>query len=631
MWNYSFAIPSLLILGLLLTFYFSLPRLRIRLYRAFLYLLGVESLVIFSDVVSSWADSIYYELPVFLVYVLNILYFVMFFLRAGMIFYYVLSILKLRMHERLKFSFLVALPMIICIIVALFSPINHLIFYIDGDGYHSGAAYNILYICFWFYLILAFYSYIAFRNTLRRRRERMGLLLFLISLTIGIIVRKVYPNILLMDTFCLISVITVYLAFENPEFYIERRGNVFNSMAFKEYVEEFDGILTDKVLGIVIHNYNELRDIYGGAQMDEGLVMISEFITGTFPKFSVFYHRGGRFMVMCPGDSDLYDALSIVKRRFRKPWKSETADLFLNIGTVIMNPGAFISSSDNLLSLLIAAYDKADKALNGEPVVIDSDAMDQNIKDTEIRRLLENAIEKRQVEVYLQPIADSKTGRIRGAEALCRLKDNDGNIIGPDKFLGIAERNGKLNELGEQVFEKTCIFIKEHDLKENGIEWINVNLSPIQFLRSDLADRYSDIVKKHGVDMDLIHLEITEEALVDYSFLEKQMADMRARGFSFVLDDYGTGYSNLSRLKKCPFINIKIDMSVVWDYCKEPDNLLPTMTGAFKTMGFLVTAEGIEDENMAGQMKNIGCDFLQGYYYSRPVPMEEFSRKYLEL
>ena len=165
-------------------------------------------------------------------------------------------------------------------------------------------------------------------------------------------------------------------------------------------------------------------------------------------------------------------------------------------------------------------------------------------------------------------------------------------------------------------------------MEKAGLSWINVNLSPVQFLKTDLADRYAAIAKKHGVDPALIHLEITEESMIDEAFLNRQMNSMREKGFKFVLDDYGTGYSNAVRLKKCPFINVKLDMSLVWDYCKEPDEILPNLIVTFKRMGFGITAEGIEDEKMADMMKSVGCDNLQGYYYSKPLPMNEFLSKY---
>ena len=112
--------------------------------------------------------------------------------------------------------------------------------------------------------------------------------------------------------------------------------------------------------------------------------------------------------------------------------------------------------------------------------------------------------------------------------------------------------------------------------------------------------------------------------MVEGGLFSKQLQAINEKGFKCVLDDYGTGYSNLTRLKKCPFINIKLDMSLVWDYCESPDEILPAMIKAFKSMNFGITAEGIENEQMAEAMKALGCDYLQGYYYSKPLPMDEF-------
>ena len=188
----------------------------------------------------------------------------------------------------------------------------------------------------------------------------------------------------------------------------------------------------------------------------------------------------------------------------------------------------------------------------------------------------------------------------------------------------VAEQNGAINQMGEQIFKKTCEYIKDNDLEKMGISWINVNLSPTQFMNNSLAFKYNSIIEKSGIDVGLIHLEITEDAMVDQMVLLRQIQAMKERGFRFVLDDYGKGYSNLDRLKDIPFINIKIDMAIVRDYCNKPDGLLPSLVQTFKTMGFTVTAEGIETKEMADEIYKIGCDFLQGYLFSPPVPIEEF-------
>ena len=134
--------------------------------------------------------------------------------------------------------------------------------------------------------------------------------------------------------------------------------------------------------------------------------------------------------------------------------------------------------------------------------------------------------------------------------------------------------------------------------------------------------------QKYEVDPGFIHLEITEEAMIDEALLLKRMDEITAKGFYFVLDDYGKGYSNISRVKKCSFINIKLDMSIVRDHCQKPDALLPAMVSTFRTLGFNITAEGIEDEEMVKKMTEIGVNYLQGFYFSRPIPIEEFVSRY---
>ena len=103
---------------------------------------------------------------------------------------------------------------------------------------------------------------------------------------------------------------------------------------------------------------------------------------------------------------------------------------------------------------------------------------------------------------------------------------------------------------------------------------------------------------------------------------------MKESGFRFVLDDDGRGYSNVARMKKCPFINVKLDMEFVWDYFKEKDQILPTLVQTIKQMGFTVTAEGIENQELADTMRDIGCDYLQGFCFSKPLSASEFATKY---
>ena len=317
-----------------------------------------------------------------------------------------------------------------------------------------------------------------------------------------------------------------------------------------------------------------------------------------------------------------------ISMRFSHGWRAGSdVDLYLEPKFVQFADGVDFSNSKKIASALFAAFKEAEN-LESVNILITDETLKGIEETTRIKRAVEYAVENNSVEMFLQPLMDSNDYRLVGAEALARIRDENGNLIPPGLFIPIAEKNGRINSMGEQMFEKACEFIHNHDIEKIGISWINVNLSPIQFLRPDLNKRFSQILGKYKVPAEKIHLEITEESMIDYALLQKQIQSMRSSGFQFVLDDYGSGYSNMSRLKKCPFINIKLDMGIVRDYFKDRDKILPSLVQAFKQMNFTVTAEGVENLEMVEIMKKIGCDFLQGFYFSKPLPAEEFAKVY---
>ena len=624
MWNYSFVFPSLLILIIIVLYYSSLPHLRIRKNRAFIQMIVIEMMVILLDIASSVADNNYQTLSPYLVDALNTLYFVCFFCRTYIMFVFTMSVLQIHPQNHPVTAFFIRLPLYLCLFFSCSSPLTGMMYHMEADGYHFGYLYNALYYCTFFYLALSFIAFFIKKDHLASSRARISLLFFNIILLLGIIMRKALPTYLLMDTFCLMAIIVVYLGFENPEFYLELRSTVFNSNALRLYLDEYNRHTRITYFAFVIHKYNEMREIYGSTQMDEGLSMIGRFLTKSFPGRPIFYFSRGRFIVICDGNADVDAMRNKVTSRFKEPWRSEYAEIFLDVNFAIYTGDHDAPPTGILLDTFSYALSKSDFANDSSLITINADDILFVQEERVIKKCFETAIENNGIEVFLQPLIDIKTKNVIGAEALARLYDNHGNIISPGLFIPIAENSGLINELGEQVFEKTCSFIANHDISAMGIQWINVNLSPLQFIRDDLADRYADIVLRYNIPPGLIHLEITEAAIIDDKFFQKQISALTQKGFLLVLDDYGTGYSNLTRIKKCPFTNIKLDMELVRDFCDNPDEILPTMIHAFKHMGFSITAEGIEDEDIALSMEKIGADYLQGFHYSKPLPMDEF-------
>lgn len=634
MWNYSFEVPILMILGIILLFYFSRPRLPIKRNCVFLQMIMIETLTIVIDVCASSAATDYREWAILFVNFINFLYFVAFFIRAYVLYKFTISVLKIDLEKKLLVRRLIRLPMYLGILMAIHSLIlgsadsPYFIYYVDASGYHSGGMYNILYYVGFFYIFMSFICSYMYRNSLGRKREKYAMIMYNLILFASLFLRLALPKYLIMDTVIFMAILVVYLAFINPEYFLDLKASTFNSIALKEHIEENREQFKLAPMGVVVNNYHEMRDIYGYSGLEEGLALIGRYIKQVIPGSLVFYCRNGRFIVLVDPKTDFDARQKEIAERFKQAWRSETVELYLSAGYVQFEIIKGIYPSDILISAMLKGLDAAGQPENDETVLITEADVEGIVKENAIRKCVENAIDGDGFILFLQPIVDASTDKIIGAEALARIKDAEGKILPPGLFIPVAESSGRINMLGEIVFDRTCKFIAEKGLENMGIEWINVNLSPSQFLRIDLAERYAAIAERYSVDPAMVHLEITEGATIDDTFLQRQVAAMGEKGFKFVLDDYGTGYSNLARLKKCPFINVKLDMSIVWSFCKEPDAILPNMIQAFKNMGFRITAEGIEDAGMVSAMKEIGCDLLQGYHYSKPVSAEEFAEKY---
>ena len=626
MWKYSYMLTSALVLIVFIFFYMIRPRLNIKMSRAFLALLIVESIGIVFGVLSSLANDNYAIFTPHSLSLLNSVYYILFLARVYLFFLLTTDILRYDHSSKLK-KRLMLLPLAVSCVIVMFSFWWGLVFRIDENGYHTGPLYFVLIVCSILYTVISLVLINKHSKNISKF-ERNGTVIYNIVLIVGSILQFIFPRVLIMDVISVVAIIIIYLYFQNPELYMSDRGKAFNAKAFRAVVDENINNKTFRMLGFALRNYNDERGVYSGDQMDKVIALITDFIHQKYPQYMVFYLRSGRFVIFDPEALNLYRLRDDLYERFQHPWYTDDATIYLDISFVKISAESNITSTDRLIDNITLAFEKAAKSTVAGTVMIDLDNTQEIEHQVYIKRSLENAVDNDTVEVFLQPLIDSKTRKPIGAEALARIRDEDGKLISPGLFIPIAEQNGQINEIGEQVFVKTCKFINSGAFDKLGFSWINVNLSPVQCMRRDLSDRFKAILEEYNVPVQNVHLEITEQYMEDFSELSRQVNNLKNVGFVFALDDYGSGYSNLTRVKKYPFFNIKLDMEIVWDYYKERDPLIYSLVQAFKQMGYTITAEGIETEEMADLMTSIGCDYLQGYYFSKPLTVEEFVKKY---
>jgi len=239
---------------------------------------------------------------------------------------------------------------------------------------------------------------------------------------------------------------------------------------------------------------------------------------------------------------------------------------------------------------------------------------------------LKLALQNNQFELYLQPIVDAKTDVIVSAEALIRWNHPTRGMVFPNDFIVYAEKNNLIIDIGVWVIDRACQLYPElHHLLRS----ITLNISSKQFMQDDFVDILLHHLHTHHTDPSFIKLELTESIAVEnLQHAVTKMKLLKKHGFELSMDDFGTGYSSLSYLKNLPFDYIKIDQSFVRNaLANENDKrLVKIITDISREFHFLVIAEGVETAKHVAFVKENGCDFYQGYFTSKPLPLAAFKK-----
>ena len=272
----------------------------------------------------------------------------------------------------------------------------------------------------------------------------------------------------------------------------------------------------------------------------------------------------------------------------------------------------------------------------GTEIVIYTDKMHDDLAwGNYIKAYIETAIEQDEFVVYLQPKFDIKKETIKGAEALIRWNYKNKEFLPPYRFIPFFEKDGSIGKIDDIVLKKVCAAMARWKKEGKPLYPISVNLSRSRLYDEDLIDNLVGIVDSFGVDHSLIDFELTESATYDnMEHMLSVLRELRNKGFKISMDDFGTGYSSLSLLTQMPIDTLKIDKSFVDNVAtvserQEDIIVLRHIITLAKELGFVCLAEGAESKPQVDRLRELGCEIIQGYYYSKPVPISEYEEKYL--
>ena len=389
-----------------------------------------------------------------------------------------------------------------------------------------------------------------------------------------------------------------------------------------------DSVYQFAVLFLDCDRFKVVNDSLGHLVGDELLIAVARRLEASLSQKDTLSRLGGdEFAILLTDIQDLNYTTFVadgILESLSSPFQLQGHEVFISASIGIALGNSTVHQPEHLLRDADTAMYRA-KALGKGQYHIFAPAMhDAALQLLHLESNLRKAINQQEFIVHYQPIIDLSDGKIAGFEALVRWQHPQYGMISPQSFIPIAEETGLIIPIDRWVLQQACHQLRlwhQEKLTDYPL-FISVNLSARQFAQLDLIDQIDQILTETQLNPQCLKLEITESAIMDnVNFAAVILQKLRERSIGLSIDDFGTGYSSLSYMHSFPVSSLKIDRSFVQRLDGNPENLglIPAIISIAKTMGMSAIAEGIETTQQLNQLKTLGCDFGQGYLFSKPV------------
>lgn len=590
----------------------------------------VALLTVIFDIVSTEVLHYTGKIPLWLSYAPQILYLSLLVANPVIYLLYTLSVVRDKKVIKNWIYFVVLVPFILQIIFVLISPfLNGAgIFWFNEEGEYTHGPLLYVQYAITFAYIFGSLIYVIIRRKAFTRIQEITIYLYIAINIVCVVLQMLMPELLIQQFGITIAVMLIYMSLQNPEDYMDKKQGAFNGLAF-DAIFNSNSVSGKKfgILGVRICGLRYIGDTLGEESENEILRYIVQFLIYEAGKKRVFVTSHTRYAILLDEGDDGKALADKIYGRFSQPFASNGAEISLSVNLCYIRCPEVAAQIKDVYSILDYCLDEKGIAERNETIIAQRDILEKGQRETLILQAMRQALKDDGFDVFYQPIYSVKQQRLTSAEALVRMKDVGLGFVSPDEFIPLAEKNGLILEIGEFVFRTVCRFINERKLWELGIETVHVNLSVVQCMQESLNEVLVGIMDEYGLAYNKITLEMTESAAVaSEETLKSNMNKLMGKGMAFALDDYGTGFSNTVTMMKYPFRLIKLDKSMVWSAAdsEKAMSLLKHTINMIKDMNMDVVAEGVETAAQANMLAKMGCDYFQGYYYSRPVNSENF-------
>ncbi len=633
-YNLSFELAALFIMGVLLVNFVLDKELHSARYLVFRGMCIITFINISVTLLTMVVSDYYMHSPLWLVDLANMLYFILLPSPAVIYLFYVM-ILTVR-KPTFSSSFIAFIPYALYVLIILSNLIFCSVYTVTAeDGYVRGSLYQLPYLIVLIYVIFIILAAIKYRNTIYRGITTILCLSLLFSVAL-VAVQVVLPEVVMSGIGSAISMLFIHLYIQNES---NSKDELTGLNSRKTLVHRMTRLTEAKqpfsLYVFSIRNFKTINERHGLAYGDLILQEISSHFTSCFTTKTLYRYSGDEFALISFAsneDSIASKEQNILRaaNRFNNVFSVEEEACMVGLVYTRVDFPEFGSNTRELISAVDYSINILKTRDEGSNFYYDATIYNRAKRSNTIAERLKDALTHDGFEAYFQPIFSSETGNFTEAEALIRIKNNEEDPIYPDEFIPIAEEKGLIVDITYLMVKKACESMRDI-YKAYGdtlnLDAISVNFPYVQFLKPDMEEKVSEILKHYNIPTHRLKIEITERTIIsDTNITRTTMEKMQEKGYVFELDDFGVDYSNLSLILNLPVSIIKVDRSLVNAILSNKENMsfFERFTQGIKATNRIIVVEGVETQEAAKYFVDCGCEFIQGFVFSKPLPFEEY-------
>lgn len=624
----SFALASVMISALVILYYLRLNKVSNTQSRMFLALV-IDNAVTSLSSFGKWAIEHYLNRqPVWALSLMSYIYFVTHLAMMVFIFMYLLSGVKQWREISGWVKAMIVIPGLIELVLILSNPAHHLIYHYTEDGvYQRSPGLISSYIVFGYYFLITIFLLIYYSKSFSVRK-RTVIACILATGLLSVIVQLFFPEIKVEVLAISLCELALFYFIQNPSERIDPVLGVLSRTAFLEQMRaNFVIRRRCDIVEVLLADYKEYERSNNAKQSEDLLKQVTAFLRSLSDTANIYHIEEDSFVleIICPFPKEVGDIMRAITKRFEEgTWAVPEGEIALNSRLLRVKMPDEIRDEETLFGVM-NRFEQS----TYEPRAMRTEDFDlAEIERTrKITVALARAMEKKNFEMRYTPIHSVALGRVIGAEATLRFYDEELGYVYDEEIFNYADRSGHTLQLGELVIERTCRFISEQNLKEQGVSFVGVRLLPAMCLQYGLLEKIIGIVEKYMIDPKILYLQLSEYTVSKANAVFREnMRRMEEAGIRLCLEDYGSGFTNITSIYELPFKVMKINRSVIREaLSNEKARITMECTLELaRELSMMTMIEGIDSEEYFRMVEHMACDFAKGNYLFEQLDADDF-------